>query len=941
MSTSNLFRCLMVTALLGSSALSPTVSSALSSALSLAVTGAIEAEGPAGAAAQSGVAASRVPANILDQIHFRSIGPTKQGGRIMDFGVPDLDKQPFTFYAAASTGGLWKTTDNGLTWEPLFDHESINAIGDVAVAHSDPNVLWVGTGNGSYWGEGMYTSTDGGESWSHRGLEDSLYISRIVVHPDDPGVVYAAAVGSWATDDPQKGVFKTVDAGATWTKSLAVTHDGYHVGAADIVMDPRDPDVLYASSWDRNSGEGSGIYKTTDAGDTWALLTGGLPTGSMDRIGLDIYRSNADTVVASILTPRAGGEGDNDEGRYINAVWRTDDAGDTWQRISPPDAGLKGESRFGQIRIDPNDDRRIYVLNTGVQGTFDGGQTWGKAIRFAGDNQAMWINPDNSDHMLLGYDYGLAISFSGGRTWYHPDNLPLGQLEAVGVDMAYPYNVYGGMQDFGTWRGPSTSRSRFPIRFEAWEHVRGADGSYAQVDPSDNRWLYVESQNGSISRNDQKTGVRKSIRYRANPEVRFNFIAPILISPHNGNVIFHGANMLLRSGFRGEDWREISPDLSLGGGPAEGRRVNGTITTIAESPIVPGVIWVGTDNGNVQLTRDGGASWTRLNDNMPGTPVTKVSRVEASHHDPATAYVSFSGGRRNRGDLTPYAYKTTDYGATWTSIVNGLPADEPINVIREDHRNPDLLFVGTAKSIYVSLDGGGSWTSLRNNMPNVPIHDLVIHPRDNDLVVATYGRSFWIADISVLQEITAEVVAEQEHLFRIEPQVLRTASRGTQVAAALHNYDGENAPHGVMINYYLREAAAGEVTVQIYRGSWLVNEYRGGTDAGLNSVQWYLTERIPRTEEEKRQWARWFERTEEEYFDYYDGTDHFGEPDEEVSIFGRSLEIWIHTLKEWRERDYKHIRAKPGEYNVKVLVNGRELSGTVVVLQDQWYDKRY
>ena len=925
MNTSNLFRCLLAAALLSSSAVLP------------AVSGAIEAEGPPGVAAQSGIAASQVPANILDQIHFRSIGPTKQGGRIMDFGVPDQDKQPFTFYAAASTGGLWKTVDNGLTWEPLFDHENINAIGDVTVAPSDPNVLWVGTGNGSYWGEGMYKSTDGGESWSHVGLEDSLYISRILVHPDDPDVVYAAAVGSWVADDPQKGVFKTVDGGTTWTKSLAVTQDGYHVGAADIVMDPRDPDVLYASSWDRNSGAGSAIYKTTDGGARWSKLAGGLPTGNLDRIGLDIYHSDADTVVAFIITPRSGGEDANP----ANVVWRTDDGGDAWRRISPPDAGLKGESRFGQIRIDPNDDRRIYVLNTGVQGTFDGGRTWGRAIRFGGDNQAMWINPDNSNHILLGYDYGLAISFSGGSTWYHPDNLPLGQLEAVGIDMDYPYNVYGGMQDFGTWRGPSTSRSRFPIRFEAWEHVRGADGSYAQVDPADNRWLYVESQNGSISRNDQKTGVRKNIRYRGNPDVRFNFIAPILISPHNGDVVYHGANMLLRSGFRGEDWQEISPDLSLGGGPTEGRRVNGTITTIAESPVVSGAIWAGTDNGNVQLTSDGGTSWTRLNDNLPGSPGTKVSRVEASHHDPATAYVSFTGGRRDRRDLKPYVYKTTDYGATWTSIVSGLPADEPVNVIREDPENPDLLFVGTAKSIYVSLDGGGGWRSLRNNMPNVPIHDLVIHPRESDLVVATYGRSFWIADISVLQELTPDVVARQEHLFRIEPQVLWIASRGTQVAAAFHNYDGENAPHGVMVNYYLREAAPGEVTVQIYRGSWLVNEYRGSGGAGLNSVQWYLTERIPRSEEEREQWDRRRGRTEEEYFDYYDGTDHFGAPDEEVSVFGRSLEIWIHTLPEWRERDYKHIRARPGEYTVKVMVNGRELTGTAIVLQDQWYDKRY
>ncbi len=298
--------------------------------------------GEVDATSESGITASQVPANVLDGIHFRSIGPTKQGGRIMDFGVPDLEKQPFTFYAAASNGGLWKTTDNGLTWEPLFDHENINAIGDVAVSHYDPNTLWVGTGNGSYWGEGMYKSTDGGASWSHRGLEDSLYVSRIRIHPKDPDVVYAAAVGSWITDTDsrQKGVFKTTDGGKTWTKSLAVSHDGYHVGAADIVMNPRNPDVLYASSWDRKSGEGSGIYKTTNGGETWSKLTGGLPTGSLDRIGLDIYWSDPDTVVASILYPNPEADRRN---RYINSVWRTDDGGETWSRISPEDAGLQRE----------------------------------------------------------------------------------------------------------------------------------------------------------------------------------------------------------------------------------------------------------------------------------------------------------------------------------------------------------------------------------------------------------------------------------------------------------------------------------------------------------------------------------------------------------------------------------------------------------------------
>lgn len=872
--------------------------------------------------------------NVLDKIHFRNIGPTKQGGRFMTFAVPNPQKQPYTFYAAGSNGGLWKSMDNGLTYEAQFQNEIVNAIGDVAVSYSDPDIVWVGTGNLSYWGEGVFKSTDGGQTWTHMGLQNSLFVTRMRIHPENPDIVYVAATGDEGAPDFQGGLFKTVDGGKTWIKSLKTGNDTHNVGAGEIVMHPHNPDILYVTTWDRADGEGSGIYKTVDAGKSWTKLTSGLPSGKLQRIGLDIHRNNPEILVAAILVPRP-------EARrgVRNTIWRSENGGDSWQRIDPEEFNLRGGNRFARVIIDPFDAGRIYVLNTGVQGTPDGGKTWKKMIRFGGDNQDLWINPENSKHMMLAYDYGIAISFSGGETWYHPDNLPLGQLESVGFDMEYPYNVYGGMQDFGTWKGPSTKRGRFPIRFEDWEHVRGADGSYAQVDPSDSRWLYVESQNGSISRNDQKTNVRTRIRYRREG-IRFNFIAPILISPHNSNVIYHGANVLLRSDFRGEDWQEISPDLTNEGEGVEGRRIKGSITTIAESPLAQGVIWVGTDDGNIQLTKDGGETWTKLNEKIPNKPNKTVTRVDASHHAPGTAYISFSGGRRNRRDLKPYVFKTTDFGQTWTSIANNLP-QEPVNVIREDPKNPNLLFVGTAKGIYVSLDSGGSWNSLRNNMPNVPIHDLEIHPRENDLIVGTYGRSFWIADISPLQQINSEVLNKNEYLFAIEPQVLWILAGQKQVAAALQNFDGENAPHGVVVNYYLKEKARGPVKVQIYRGSWLVNEYSGSGEPGLNSVEWYLTERTPRKEDEKKEWDEWYAEDEEEYFDYYDGHDHFGEPDEEVSVYGRSLEIWIHTLKEWRERDYQHVRAQPGEYTVKLLVNGKELTGKVNVLQDHAYVKQW
>ncbi len=884
---------------------------------------------------------------VLNKIHYRNVGPSKQGGRVMDFGVPDQEKQPFTFYVAFSTGGLWKTSDNFLTFSPLTDNHEIISIGDVAVSQSDPDIVWIGTGNASYYGNGLHKSEDGGKIWQQMGLENSYYITRIRIHPTDPDVVYAAATGYNYSNDEDRGIFKSIDGGKSWKKSLDIRDGDDYIGAADLVMHPIKPDILYASAWDRNGGEASAIFKTTDGGDTWQNVSKGLPIGSIGKIGLDISLQDPEILYAvAIGIGRAGrtpGE---------NAVFRTENGGTNWERVSPKDVTIKGSSRYGQIRVDPNDSNHIYVLSTGVQTSDDGGKTWYRGIRFGGDNQAMWINPENSQHMILGYDYGMAVSHSGGKTWYHPDNLPCGLFYATSYDMDYPYNVYGGTQDFGTWKGPSTKRGRFPIRMEDWQHVRGADGGYVQVDPSDSRWLYVESQNGAISRNDQKTGVRKDIKYRREG-LRYNFVSPILISPHNPNVIFHAANVLLRSSYKGENWEEISPDLTnyqeaietRSDGTTEDEYMDGyspkrTISTIDVSPVEQGVIWAGTDDGNVQLTRDDGKTWTKLNENIPGFSGYVITRVEASNHMKGVAYLSMSG-LRNKFDLKPYVYKTSDYGKTWKLITTGLSEDEPVNVITEDPKNPNLLFVGTTRSIFVSLDGGTTWSSLRNNLPYVPIHDLNIHPRENDLIVGTFGRSIWIADISPLQELTPEVLKKSAYLFDIEPQVLWILAEQTQVAAAMQNFSGQNAPHGIMINYYLREKISGEIKVRIYRGDWLVNEYIGPGDQGLNSVQWYLTERIPRTVAEKREFDKWLAEEEEEYFDYYDGHDHFGQADEEVSIYGRSLEIWIHPLKEWREREYKHIRAKPGTYLIQLLVNGKILEKQALVLKDHWYDKGY
>ena len=898
------------------------------------------------------------PQNITNQIHFRSIGPTKQSGRFMQVGVPDLNKAPYTFYAASSTGGIWKTTDNGITFDPVFDNEENLSIGDVEVSYSNPNILYVGTGNLSYWGNGMYKSINAGESWTHIGLENTYFISKIVIHPKNPDIVYIAAIGNIYIDSPDKGIFMTEDGGETWKKVLGLTDNGKHISGADIQMHPTDFNIIYASMWDPSGGKTSGIYKSVDAGKSWDKLKGGLPGKSLQRIGIDIYRSNPNIIVATILIEKKGLK----KKILENTIWRSKNGGKNWQRISP---GLKkfpmrGGNRYAQIRIDPMNDENIYILNNGIQGTNDGGKSWKNAIiPFGNDHQDLWLNPLNGNHLISSSDSGIRISYNGSKTWYHPDNLPCGQFFTIAVDMDFPYNVYGGLQDFGTWKGPSTKRGRFPIRFEDWEHVKGADGGDVQVDPSDSRWLYVQSQYGDISINDQTTSSRRNIQYDREG-LRFNYIAPILISPHNSNVLYHGANVLLRSDFRGTDWKEISPDLSNESKCEDNGKVWGTITTIDESPVKKGIIWVGTDDGNIHLTSDGGKSWEKISDNLPdGTKDMYVSRIVSSHHDPQKAYVSLIGARSNFDasghayycspklqselNLKPYCYKTNDFGKTWTSISEGIPNDEIVNVIEVDHKNPNLLFLGTSRNIYVSIDDGMHWASIKNNIPNVPIHDLMIHPRENDLVVGTFGRSIWIADISPLQELDHSILTKDIHLFDIEPQVLWILSKQKQVAANHQNYSGENAPKGIIVNYYLRNKLKDSVQVQVYRGKHLINEYQGPAEAGLNKVEWYLTERIPRTSKEKKQVGRWIEetKTEELFFDYYDGHDHFGEPDEEVSVTGRPLRIWIQPQSDWREINYKHVRAKPGIYTIKLLSNGKELTKDAVLSKDHWYDKSY
>ena len=885
----------------------------------------------------SDVVGQDVTEDLLKSFDYRAIGPTRQSGRFVDFAVPT--QHPHTFYAATASGGLWKTTNRGITFEPIFDFEKVFSIGDIAVAPLDPNIVWVGTGEAnnsrsSYWGDGMYKSTDAGKTWKHMGLEESHHIGRIIIHPKNPNIIYVAALGHLYSENPERGLYKSTNGGKKWKKVLAVQSDGKDIGVVDVAMDPTNPDILYACTYDKErkpwtfnlGGPGSAIYKTTNAGKTWTKLGGGLPGGMLGRIGIDIYHRNPNILYTCIENANKPDMSDEERlkelreskssrGMIDGEVYRSDDAGKTWRKVSPDDQSIGGAPGYyyGQIIIDPNDDKVVHVLSAASWGTRDGGETWQRRpMRFGGDDHALWINPKDSNHMLLGYDHGMGVSYDGGQNWYHPDFMPLAQFYAVGVDMSFPYRVAGGLQDNGSHMGPSTKRGGGPILLEDWQNVGGGDGMYNVFDWKTNRYIYNESQFGPLQRMDLKTGERKSIAYsRQKRELRWNWNSPILVSPHNSDVIYHCGNIVVMSSFRGESWTEISSDLTTNdpkklttGKGGDGNIQYCTITTIDESPLVQGLLWVGTDDGNVWVKKPTSKEWTQLNDKITGNPGYWVSRVTASHHDQGTAYVSYTGYRRD--DFGAFVYKTKDYGETWTSIASNLPA-EPINVIKEDHRNPNLLFVGTEFAIYVSINGGKSWTKMKTNMPTQPVHDLVIHSRENDLVAATHGRGIFITDISPLQEMTSKVLAADAHLFDIESKIQWVNPR--RMNSSSSNFQGESEPNGLVIYYYLKGKVEGDVKVTVYKGNMEINEIKGSSEAGLHKVVWNMNKRRKRSEKEVAQMQQMVRRYRQ--FGYrYPG-----------------------------DINYAYSPAGFGEFKFVLTVGNKKFVKTASVLQDLWFDK--
>jgi photosystem II stability/assembly factor-like uncharacterized protein len=701
--------------------------------------------------------------NFLDGFTWRNLGPFRTGAWISDIAVPETPERShrYTFYLAMRYAGVWKTTNNGTTFSPIFDNHSPNSVGAIAIAPSDERIVWVGGGDASSVrlsmpGNGIYKSTDAGATWQHMGLPDSYRIARIVIHPTNPDIVYVAAMGHLWSENEERGVFKTIDGGKNWRKVLYIDAG---TGAIDLVLNRRQPDTVYAAMYGMRrhpwrlveGGPGTGIFKTTDGGTKWARLTSGLPSTPVGRIGLDIYQKNPDVLYA--VLENFGKRGDRNIG---GELYRTDDGGQTWQKMNRDgdDVSSKAGYSFNQVRVDPNNDRRVFITSDLLVGSEDGGRTWSgltwesrTLVRNAfGDFRSMWIDPQDSNRMLLGSDGGLHITYDGGKTADHYANIPSGEFYDIDVDMETPYNIYGGMQDHDSWKGPSNGMSG-RISVEDWVTVGDNDGMYNVVDRTDSRWVYNSIQWGGHHRTDTRLNTRTKIepsRPAGPPHLRWNWTPPLLISPHNSRILYTGAQVLFRSLDRGDHWQEISPDLTTNDATKispPGMTIQFcTMTTIAESPVEPGVLWIGTDDGKVQVSQSHGATWRDVTPAIAtaGGPADYwVTRVIASAHAAGTAYVTKTGYRFDRPE--PLVFKTTDFGATWTAIHSNLPR-KPVNVIVEDPIDPKLLFVGTHEAVFASVDGGARWVRMMANMPPVPVTDLVIHPREADLVVATFGR---------------------------------------------------------------------------------------------------------------------------------------------------------------------------------------------------------
>ena len=818
-----------------------------------------------------GLLSAQTPIRTEDMMAFhpRVIGPAVTGGRVHD--IEAIASDPSTVYVASASGGLWKSTNRGQTWTNVFDTMAVSTFGDVALAPSNPEIVYAGTGEqnnrqSTSYGNGVYRSDDGGRSWRHLGLAETRHIGKVEVHPRNPDIAYVAALGNLWAASPERGVYMTTNGGRSWENVLFVDEN---TGVVDMVMDPSDPNTLYVAAYQRlrrawgfnGGGPGSGIYKTTDGGATWTELTGGIPAGDKGRIGLAISASNPQVLNALIQTADSDTQG----------TYRTTDGGLFWERVS----SLNGRPMYySEIFIDPSDENRVYALATQSNTSADGGRTWTQIaepptydVGVHADHHALWIDPSDPEHLYLGGDAGMHESYDRGVSFRKLNNFPIAQFYAIGVDMRDPYWVYGGLQDNHSFFGPSETRRWIGIVNDDWMQNGFGDGMYWQADPRDAHYTYGSSNDGNYFRYDAYTGDMLDIApvEPIGERYRFDWTSPMMLSQHDPDVLYVAGNRFFTSRDRGESWertedlsRQIDRDelelMGVRGGDISISRNDGTgssgeAVTLDESPVDPLVLWVGFDDGNLQVSRDGGRSWTEVSGNVSGIrDGTYVSRITASYRARGTGYATFDGHRD--GDFRPYVFRTDDFGTTWTPLHAGLPELGVTNVIVEHPDNPDVLFLGTEHSVFASTDAGANWAKMPN-LPTTHYDDMLIHPREKDLVLGTHGRSIWILDdvrpFAEWGTATAPVTVFSAATGTIKVYKKDTSYRGQA------EFHGENPPDGIEITYKLGGGGGGATMRVSNTSGHVVREIAVPSALGTHRVNWDLRHQIPgRTEV----WAR-------------------------------------------------------------------------------------